>query len=106
MENIQMKPDTKRPGWIDSSESNSAADHFHWQVAARRHAWRLHHAHGRAGPHETRTTTRSAISVAALEGRVRAHQAAAGAGGAVGCVRDAPFSFLAGGRLLGLTAPG
>ena len=40
MENVEMKPKTKRPGWGDSSESKSAADHFHWQVAARQHAWR------------------------------------------------------------------
>jgi len=40
MENIEVKPETKRPGWSDSSESKSALDHFHWQVAARQHAWR------------------------------------------------------------------
>lgn len=40
MVDIQVKPETERQGWVASSESNSGADHFHWQVSSRQHAWR------------------------------------------------------------------
>ena len=40
MVDIQVKPETERPGWVASSESKSGSDHFHWQVSSRQHAWR------------------------------------------------------------------
>ena len=40
MVEIEMKPDTRRPGRVAPTESESGVDHFHWRVSARQHAWR------------------------------------------------------------------
>ncbi len=40
MVEIEMKPDTKRPGWFAPSDADAGANHFHWQVSSRQHAWR------------------------------------------------------------------
>ena len=40
MVEIELKPDTQRPGWFAPSNAESSANHFHWQVSSRQHAWR------------------------------------------------------------------
>lgn len=40
MVEIEMKPDTRRPGRVAPTESESGVDHFQWRVSARQHAWR------------------------------------------------------------------
>ena len=40
MVEIEMKPDTQRPGWFASSDAESGVNHFHWRVSSRQHAWR------------------------------------------------------------------
>lgn len=40
MVEVEMKPDTQRPGWFAPSDAESNANHFHWQVSSRQHAWR------------------------------------------------------------------
>ena len=36
----ELKYDTQRPGWLAPSDVESGANHFHWQVSSRQHAWR------------------------------------------------------------------
>ena len=40
MVEIEMKPDTQRSKWLAPSDAESNANHFHWQVSSRHHAWR------------------------------------------------------------------
>jgi HSP20 family protein len=40
MVEIELKPDTRRPGWTASSEADSGVNHFHWRVSSGQHAWR------------------------------------------------------------------
>jgi len=40
MVEIEMKPDTQRPGWFAPSDAESSTQHFHWRVSSRQHAWR------------------------------------------------------------------
>ena len=37
---IDLRPDTKHPGFSGSSEAESGVNHFHWRVSSRQHAWR------------------------------------------------------------------
>jgi HSP20 family protein len=40
MVEVELKSENQRPAWELSSEVDSSANHFHWQVSSRQHAWR------------------------------------------------------------------
>jgi HSP20 family protein len=40
MVETELKSDPQRPAWRPASEVDSGANHFHWRVSSRQHAWR------------------------------------------------------------------